>query len=103
MADSKKSCDGDDVVFTGTPKSDGTTPYLRHHPDHTLELGVFSKPSETKPANMTLRSRDGADDGVYDIIEEGPSVGSGPAKVTNDAYRNGWDSIFGNRQTVGQA
>lgn len=27
----------------------------------------------------------------------------GPAKVNSDAYRSGWDSIFGKKQAVGQA
>jgi hypothetical protein len=27
----------------------------------------------------------------------------GPAKVTTDAYRSGWDGIFGRKQEVGQA
>lgn len=28
---------------------------------------------------------------------------TGPAKVTSEAYRQGWDSIFGKKQEVGQA
>lgn len=29
--------------------------------------------------------------------------GSGPAKVSSPAYRDGWDRIFSNKKTVGQA
>lgn len=28
---------------------------------------------------------------------------SGPSKVTTDAYRSGWDTIFGGKTTVGDA
>lgn len=34
--------------------------------------------------------------------EERAAEGAGPAKVTTDAYRSGWDLAFG-RQTRGQA
>lgn len=27
----------------------------------------------------------------------------GPAKVTTDAYRDGWDTIFGKKTPIGQA
>jgi hypothetical protein len=33
------------------------------------------------------------DDGC--MLEAARTGGGGPAKVTNDAYRDGWDSIFG--------
>lgn len=32
--------------------------------------------------------------------DEGPN---GPSKVATEAYRDGWDSIFGKRQPAGQA
>ncbi len=29
--------------------------------------------------------------------------GDGPAQVASDAYRDGWDTLFGKKQVVGQA
>lgn len=31
------------------------------------------------------------------------AAGSGPAQVATNAYRSGWDNVFGNRQPRGQA
>lgn len=35
--------------------------------------------------------------------QNGQESGGGPAKVTSDAYRSGWDSVFGSKMPVGQA
>ncbi len=49
---------------------------------------------------------------VEDAINEGKPVRHpddpqaarcGPAMVNSDAFREGWDTIFGKKQTVGQA
>lgn len=45
---------------------------------------------------------DGADTG--ENFEDGcANSSSGPAQVATKQYRNNWDTIFGNRQVVGQA
>lgn len=40
-------------------------------------------------------------DGRYEVV--GANARSGPAKVSTDEYRSGWDHIFGDKQEVGQA
>jgi hypothetical protein len=36
-------------------------------------------------------------------VEMALAAGSGPAQVATDAYRQGWDNIFGGKRSVGQA
>lgn len=60
---------------------------------------MASAKAANRPANMKLKYRE---DGVYDVVSDTRDA-SGPAKVTNDKYRNGWDSVFGGRQPIGQA
>lgn len=40
---------------------------------------------------------------LYEVEPVFPSDGKGPAKVTSNAYRQGWEGIFGSRSPVGDA
>jgi len=73
-----------DRLKVGPEMPCGHRPYIRQHPDGTKELGVGAL----------------VPDGHEVIHEQRES--SGPAKVTTEEYRAGWDNIFG-QTTVGQA
>lgn len=106
MGDDNKS--GKDFLTVGPDFGEGPV-YLRHRADHTLETGVLRGIEEGKPINaplVNLKGREGSN--VFDVEEIGDfrSQGrpaSGPAMVATDSFREGWDRIFGGRQSVGEA
>lgn len=106
MADKK------DIVHLG-PELDGSYPYLREQHQEgqrKLSCGFLGKPRRSgEPlhgSGIIIEHRGPGP--VYNVVGEfdtastTPSKTKGPAKVATDAYRAGWDSIFGNK-TVGQA
>jgi len=103
--DGKGTCPDGDVVSLG-PDLGGVRPYIRHRPDHTIQAGVArcvpDGESLDKEGIYHLRQREGRNE--YDVEPVSPSTArSGPAKVTSNAYRTGWDNIFGAKTPVGQA
>ncbi len=93
----KKSCSGVDLVKLGPPGPNGARAAIRHTKDHQFELGVVAPTAlapEGQAVHLTPRGGD-----LYEVTEV---THSGPAQVSSDAYRNGWDRIFGSK-TVGQA
>lgn len=44
-----------------------------------------------------------AEDECRDGCTGAPRGATGPAKVTSDQYRAGWEALFGRRKEVGQA
>lgn len=94
---------GKDFVIFGPEQQDGSAPYLRHRSDDGLEVG-FSRAVQVgtavdPEAEVVRLSGEGP---VYEVETLQPR-GKGPAKVTSAAYRQGWDTIFGGKQDVGQA
>lgn len=117
MAEQKKCSEGD-VIELGPPVADaepGTHVFKRHTADHEIQIGVgklepISQRKEGKPfapGEILCRRRD---DGRFNVEQIMPGSSessesgeaSGPAMVTSDAYRTGWDAIFG-KATVGKA
>lgn len=103
----KKGCPDRDIVqMIGPPGPNGARRAIRHRSDHRIELGVFEKKNEGEPissdAQMLQLTPLGPD--VFEVENEySMSEGlSGPAQVSTEAYREGWDRIFG-AKTVGQA
>jgi len=97
----------DDHVHLGPVVGDGVA-YVRCRPDGTTDAGVLRPAKEGESLYDGAMSLEHCGPGsVYNVVDEfkraEPSEGcSGPPRVTTDAYRDGWDSLFGN-QTVGQA
>lgn len=103
--DEKKSCGGDTAVF-GPPLPDGGIPYIRHREDHTITQGVAhvlrdGQPVDPRTEIVRLDPDEGYRYRVTSIYEGAAS--KGPSKITTDAYRSGWDQIFGKKAPVGEA
>jgi hypothetical protein len=101
MSDHQEKPGRDSVEF-GPDIGDGTHASIRHRPDGTLEFGaarIVKQGENIAGSHIVFATR--AEDGQFDIVDEldmteaAPSErGAGPAKVTTDAYRDGWDRIF---------
>lgn len=93
----------DRLVMGPEPDEDGRFPYIRHQPNGTVTTGLVGPPcSEGRPMgdSLCLKHEQGP---VFRVVHEHKGApAKGPAKVTTDAYREGWEGIFGQR-TVGQA
>ena len=113
MADEDKkggetACKDGDMMVVG-PSLGGICPFVRHRPDHTVESGLARVRPADEPipeGSLFLKHREG---NAFDVhpVSKGGSDGApskGPAKVTTEAYRNGWENIFWPKKTpVGQA
>ena len=110
MSEKHECCRGDEITLLSDPGPTGRRIYARHCADHKVIVGECWPCKEGQPLNGTpvvALKRKG--DGVYDVVGEygaDPNHCSGeaggPALVASDAYRDGWDRIFGARP-VGQA
>ena len=93
------------LQMTGVTK-DGDYTYVRHRANHEGETGVLRIPKEGKPLQNPIALKSVNDQGLFEVeVLAGVSepVSKGPAKVSTDEYRDGWDRIFGGKKTVGQA
>jgi len=90
--DDKKECDDKDFVIPTLILDDGTYVGVRHRPNHDAELCkmIPMKDAESVPAGIELSFRN--KDGIYEIVS--PGLKNGPARVTTNKYRKGWDNIF---------
>lgn len=102
-----------EYVIAGPPLSNGNNVAIYHHSDHSVSFGEIGVPADGKSLSddtILVQNRQGTP--FYDVVG---SVGemkhsstdecskSGPAMVTSDKYRAGWDQIFGKKQNVGLA
>lgn len=110
MAEDNK-CPDDDVLHLGPDLGNGTHPFVRHRPDHSIEAGLARPFKDGEPLNFC---GDGAavhlshrgPGAVYDVEDlytpEKSEAKSGPSMVNSSEFRDGWDRIFG-KQAVGEA
>lgn len=112
MSDEKTPPSGKDFVALGPDLGDGTRPFFRHRSDHTIETGYSRAVEDGKPINTSehgslvrLTPVGGPIYEVETLYENRPQEGDakGPAKVSSDAYRRGWETIFGTKKPVGDA
>lgn len=112
MADDDQDCGHKDVMTLGPVLSEnGLRPYIRHKADCTLETGVTRPLEEGESASFAdgILQLEPGSHGTYDVttLYERPRTTQaepkGPAKVTTEAFRSGWDRVFGKSATVGQA
>ncbi len=115
--DGEKGCPKRDVMNLGPEIGDGLRPYVRHRPNCVTEAGVIrtresGNDEAVPPCDGIVRLRHSGPGEVSDvetIYERPPPLNdvagsaSGPAMVASDAFRDGWDRIFGGKQAVGQA
>jgi len=120
MADDKKpDCPGAnrDVLHLGPELPGGFHPYVRHRPGCTVESGIIkARPDQGNDEAMPncdgiIRLSSTGTPNTFDVEslyeKAAPPTDvasrSGPAMVSTDAYRDGWDRIFGAPKVVGQA
>ena len=113
---SKDECSlGGDRMVLGPELGDGSRPCIRHLPDHQIQTGVVQLLKEGQSLNgydevvaikYDYQRGDYEVESVYNSghppIEEVLAASNGPAKVNSDAYRAGYERIFG-KSTVGEA
>ena len=105
MTDKKHEGDLKDIVRLGPPESDdGLQPFLRVQDteEGPLMTAGYARPvsdPETVSDDHEVLHLRHLRDGVYSVT----ATNKGPAKVNNQAFRSNWDTIFGGKQTVGQA
>lgn len=95
--------DRDKLYVMGTTKR-GDVVGVRKGADGNSQLVALS---DRPIGGNSLVQLKHVEDNEYDIESEvaynAPGSTDGPPKVTSDAYRSGWDSIFGGKKTVGEA
>lgn len=96
----EKPCHDHDRVRPILETGDGRVLALRCH-NGAKEVITLKRAEDGKPLHHELVSLSKASDGTgeYDMTSlykpESAGRGDGPAKVTSDAYRDGWETIFG--------
>lgn len=81
----------------------GQRPYVRALDDGSLEHGIMVPLDHPLAAQADSFIRTGAEvrPGVRRVAEHIPYTAKGPARVSTDAYRSGWDGVFGCRARGG--
>ena len=93
-----------DVLLVGGPTACGAGAEVLRFRDGRVEAGELRAIREGQPLHgelVQLRSRP-EHERLFevDVLVEGPKqtaapTRKGPAKISTDAYRSGWDAIFG--------
>ncbi|MDB4938262.1 MAG: hypothetical protein JWP87_5234 [Labilithrix sp.] len=91
-----------DVVVLGPPTSDGGGVHVLRARDEKLETGELRALQEGRPITgevVTLSPRKD-NPRVCDVTDSyrPPALTKGPANVATDAYREGWDEVFGKKK-----
>lgn len=100
-----------DVAIVGGPTDDGRGHRVLRIRENDASVGELRPVEEGKalaPSTevVNLSQREGAPQNVFDVrsIHGGesaaPPPSKGPAKVSSDAYRTGWDQLFGDKSLV---
>lgn len=92
----------DDVMSLGPALPGGGRLYVRQLPDQSIDVGVAKEVADGTPmlGEQELVQLTRRDDGYYNVTEIYSNKSR--TRVTSDAYREGWDQIFG-KPAVGQA
>lgn len=93
-----KACAGDEFIIPGPHLPDGSRMCLRHAPDHGVRQGVMRPLENGRPLSedaVLLEPREGTP--FYNIVGSVADMKKGPSKVVTNAYRKGWDAVFGGK------
>lgn len=107
MTDKKDGqCDESDVAFLGPPAPGGGVHVLRHRSDHSMETGVLRPLEDGRPIHgeiVQIRKRENGPG--FDVLppEDALAGQGGPPMVNSQAYKDGWDTIFGKKTPAGEA
>lgn len=102
MSDKKTDCELADTAVPLVELPGGGVVASCHGDDHVTRVRVMEPIAEGEPINGR-ELYEGGDDGYLhrvDLGGSGPIVSKGPAKVTSNAYRAGWDGVFGKRESL---
>lgn len=89
---------GEDVLLVHSPTDDGRGWRVLRKREERLELGAIRPVEEGRPIQgelVSLKPRDGTPLFDVEVQYAPPRSSAGPARVSSDAYRSGWDAIFG--------
>lgn len=108
MADDGKrddtKCSGEDRLRIGPELGDGRYGYVRHTAEHQIEIGAMRPHRDGEPLGANSVRLEERGDGEYAVKPVLEARGhKGPAQVVSDAYRDNWETIFGQRQAIGKA
>jgi hypothetical protein len=89
-----------DRVWVGPELSDGNRPFIREN-ETGRQTGIMGdNPTSPPDSFVELEHVSGC---CYDVTSEVKFTSAGPSQVATNAYREGWDRLFGKRREVGQA
>ena len=99
-----------DIVLLGPPPADGAGVHVIRAREARIETGELRAIQEGRPIAgeiVTLTPRE-SNPRICDVTDSYSPKGAttaqlghkGPAKVASDAYREGWDEIFGTKPTT---
>lgn len=104
MASNEKEppCVCGDELQAGPDLGDGSHVYVRHTADHDIQMGTLHPIREGQPIpEGSMHLTPIGETGRYRVEPIPTSASKGPAKVNSRAYRDNWDSIFGQKMSVG--
>lgn len=89
-----------DLLVMGPELSSGARAVLKITKDEVYAGSVYPEDKAPEEANtrITTKSLGGS---VYEIVSEEP-IGK-PARVNSRAFRENWDTIFGQQSVIGSA
>jgi hypothetical protein len=93
-----RDCAGDEFVIPGPMLPDGSRECLRHAADHSVQRGFMRPLEDGKPLRedaVLLERREGTP--FFDIVGSVAEIRKGPSKAVSNAYRKGWDAVFGGK------
>jgi hypothetical protein len=92
---SRKTC----AHILGSCSGCNTTAIVRHQKDGSTRIGTFAPHPEGKPippnSEYVHLQQDSDGDWTCETLYAPGDDLRGPAKVSTDAYRSGWDTIWG--------
>ena len=94
-----------DVVLLGPATSDGAGVHVIRAREERIEVGELRALQEGRPITGEIVTLEPRKDNprVCDVKDSYKPIAmathKGPANVSNDAYREGWDEIFGTKPT----
>lgn len=98
MHDGDAKQKGEDVVLVHSPTDDGRGWRVLRKREERLEVGTIQPVEEGKPLHgelVALKPREGTPLFDVEVQYAPPRAHAGPARVSSEAYRSGWDAIFG--------
>jgi len=96
VSDEKKG--SEDVVALGYTLPNGDIPFVRQR-ENVIEAGTARIVREGEPLGEAEVVRlEPNEDGLTYRAQPLYDGRKGPTKVNSNAFRNGWDAVFGNKQ-----